>query len=157
MWVLAATTGMRRSELASVHYDLLDLEQGLLRIEDTRVVVDGKAQDSDGKSESGNRTISLDSFTVAALRTHLEMLREEQTAWGFEYHKSGYLFVYDDGRRPHPDTITHMFNRLVDAAGVPKIRLHDVRHTYATASLDNGIDIKIVSDRIGHANVAVTA
>jgi integrase len=61
-----------------------------------------------------------------------------------------------DGRPIHPDTITRRFNKLVDRAGVPVIRLHDVRHTYATLSLDAGVDPKIVSDRIGHANMAYT-
>ena len=56
----------------------------------------------------------------------------------------------------HPDTITARFSRLVDRAGVPRIRLHDVRHTYATMSLDAGVDPKIMSDRIGHANMAYT-
>lgn len=50
-----------------------------------------------------------------------------------------------------------MFNRLADRAGVPRIRLHDVRHTYATLSLNAGIDLKLLSDRLGHANVYVTA
>jgi integrase len=53
-----------------------------------------------------------------------------------------------------PDTITR--NRLVDRAGVPRIRLHDVRHTYATLSLDAGIDPKIVGDRVGDASMNVT-
>jgi integrase len=52
--------------------------------------------------------------------------------------------------------ITRRFDRLVDRAKVRRIRLHDVRHTYATLSLDSGIDPKIVSDRIGHANMAYT-
>jgi integrase len=78
-------------------------------------------------------------------------------ALGASYPNSGHLFVFEDGRCPHPDTITRHFNKLVDRAGVPMIRLHDVRDTYATLSLDAGVDLKIVSDRIGHANVAVTA
>jgi integrase len=56
----------------------------------------------------------------------------------------------------HADTITDRFNKLVDRAGVKRIRLHDVRHTYATTSLDTGVDPKIVADRIGHANMAYT-
>jgi integrase len=56
----------------------------------------------------------------------------------------------------HADTITDRFNRLVDRAEVKRIRLHDVRHTYATVSLDSGVDPKIVADRIGHANMAYT-
>lgn len=56
----------------------------------------------------------------------------------------------------HPDTITSRFNLLVDRAGTRRIRLHDVRHTYATLALDSGVDPKILSDRVGHANLNVT-
>jgi integrase len=56
----------------------------------------------------------------------------------------------------HPDTLTRRFNRLVDRAGVPRIRLHDVRHTYATIAMDAGVNPKLLSDRIGHANELVT-
>jgi integrase len=60
------------------------------------------------------------------------------------------------GERIHPDTLTRRFNRLVDRAGVPRIRLHDVRHTYATMAMDAGVNPKLLSDRIGHANELVT-
>jgi len=156
MWVLAATTGMRRSELAGVSRDTVSLEQGILFIEDTRVVVDGRAQDSDGKTEDSRRTISLDPFTVAALRKHIDMLEKERSAFGSSYPEHGKLMVFEDGRRLHPDTITSRFNRLVDLAGVRRIRLHDIRHTYATLARDLGVNGKIVTDRLGHANEAVT-
>lgn len=64
MWMLVATTGMRRSELAGAERRLLDLDAGTLAIEPTRVVVAGKPVDEDGKTESGQRTISLDPYTV---------------------------------------------------------------------------------------------
>lgn len=156
IWVLAATTGMRRSELAGAERELLDLDNATLEIADTRVVVYGKADKSDGKTESGRRVISLDPLTVAYLRRHLAMLDTEREAFGGSYHESGLLVCHPDGRPVHPDTITDRFNRLVDRAGVKHIRLHDVRHTYATTALDAGIDPKIVADRIGHANMAYT-
>jgi integrase len=156
MWVLAATTGMRRSELAGARRDMLDLDAGTLVIDDTRVVVAGQAIDSDGKSDSSWRTISLDPFTVTALRGHVEALDEERKAFGPDYPDHGKLMCFEDGRLLHPDTITRRFNRLVDRASVRRIRLHDVRHTYATVSMDAGIDPKIVSDRVGHANMSVT-
>jgi len=56
----------------------------------------------------------------------------------------------------HADTITRRFNRLVDLAGVRRIRLHVVRHTYATLSLDSGVHARIISDRIGHAHEVIT-
>lgn len=158
MWVLVATTGMRRSELAGAARRLVDLDNATLTMEDTRVVVGGKAQDSDGKTESSyGRTVSLDPVTVAYLRRHLAMLDRERKDHGTGYQDHGKLFCHPDGRLLHPDTITRRFNALVDRAGVPRIRLHDVRHTYATVALDNGEDLKVVSDRLGHANVTVTA
>jgi integrase len=156
MWVLAATTGMRRSELAGAERDMLDLDQGMLTVENTRVVVKGHATDSDGKTEGSRRTISLDPFTIAALRHYVEMIDGERATFGVGYPSHGKLMCFDDGRRLHPDTVTRRFNRLVDLAGVRRIRLHDVRHTYATLARDLGVDSKIVSDRLGHANESVT-
>ncbi len=86
----------------------------------------------------------------------MAMLEQEQAAWGPAYIPSGKLMSYEDGRPIHPDTITRRFNKLVDKAGVPRIRLHDIRHTYATLSMDAGITPKLLSDRIGHANLNVT-
>jgi integrase len=154
--VLAATTGMRRSELAGAEREFVDLENAVLEIGDTRVVVDGRADESDGKTPSGRRVISLDPLTVFYLRRHLAMLADERETFGENYQDAGKLVCHPDGRPVHPDTITTRFNRLVDRAGVRRIRLHDVRHTYATMALDAGIDPKIVSDRIGHANMAYT-
>jgi integrase len=134
IWVLAATTGMRRSELAGAERELLDLDGATLEIADTRVVVAGKADESDGKTESGRRVISLDPITVAYLRRHMAVLATEREAFGDDYHDSGLLVCHPDGRPVHHDTITDRFNRLVDRAGVKRIRLHDLRHTYATTS-----------------------
>ncbi|MGE0297208.1 MAG: tyrosine-type recombinase/integrase [Dehalococcoidia bacterium] len=156
LWVLAATTGMRRSELLGVHRDLVDVDAGTLRIDETLVSVAGRAVASDGKTEAGVRTVSLDPFTVAALRSHLAMIDEERAAFGTAYADDGWLFVWPDGRRPHPDSVTDRFNRIVDTAGVRRIRLHDVRHTYSTLSLDSGVEPKVLSDRVGHSNPAVT-
>jgi integrase len=156
MWVLAATTGARRSELAGAELDRLNLDAGELEFADTRVVVDGHAVDSDGKSDSGYRTVSLDAFTVAYLRRHVAMLARERELFGKGYNPAGKLCCHPDGTPIHPDTITRRFNRLVNQAGVPRIRLHDVRHSYVTACLDAGIPIKIISDRVGHAGSDVT-
>src|SRR5215469_7419508 len=74
LWVLEATSGMRRCELAGARRDLLDLEAGTLEIEPTRVVVDGKVIESDGKTENAQHTLALDPFTLAVLKVHIEML-----------------------------------------------------------------------------------
>jgi hypothetical protein len=101
----------------------------------------GRAEDSDGKTEASRRTISLDTFTVSALRE--------------DYQPSLLLFCHVTAgpcirtRSPDASTGRRSCRRAAD-------RLHDLRHTYATLSLDAGVHPKIVSDRVGHANMNVT-
>ena len=78
LWVLEATSGMRRCELAGLRRDLLDLAAGTLTIDTTRVVVDGKVIESDGKTENAQRVLALDPFTLAVLRIHVEKLDQER-------------------------------------------------------------------------------
>ena len=133
LWVLEATSGMRRCELAGAHRDLLDLAAGTLAIEATRVVVDGKVIESDGKTENAQHLVALDPFTLAALAAQVETLDREQKDLGPDYQDHGLLFCWENGTPPHPDTITRRFKKLSAAAGLPEIDLHDVRHSYATA------------------------
>ena len=156
LWVLEATSGMRRCELAGARLDLLDLDAGTLTIEVTRVVVDGRVIESDGKTENAQHVLALDPFTLAALKAHVEQLEQERREFGPGYHDHGVLFCWPDGRPPHPDTITRRFKKLAAAAGLPEIDLHDVRHSYATAGRDAKIDWKALSQRIGHSDVAFT-
>ena len=156
LWVLEATSGMRRCELAGARLDLLDLDTGTLSIEITRVVVDGRVVESDGKTENAQHVLALDPFTLAVLKTHVEQLARERRELGPDYQDHGVLFCWEDGRPPHPDTITRRFKKLAAAAGLPEIDLHDVRHSYATAGRDAKIDWKALSQRIGHSDVAFT-
>ncbi len=156
LWVLEATSGMRRGELAGARRELLHLDAGTLAIEETRVVVDGRVVESDGKTENAQRVIALDALTLAVLAGHVEMLDQERAKFGPGYHDDGLLFCWEDGKPLHPDTITRRFHKLAAAAGLPKINLHDVRHSYATAGRDAKIDWKALSSRIGHADVAFT-
>ena len=144
------TPGPRRAQR-----DALDLDP-MLAIKVTRVVVDGKVIESDGKTANAQHVLALDPFTLAMLRVHAEMLDQERAEFGPDYHDDGLLFYWENGRPPHPDTITRRFKRLAAAAGRPEINLHDVRHSYATAARDAKIDWKALSERIGHSDVAFT-
>jgi integrase len=165
LWVLEATSGMRRCELAgarrelldlNTRRELLDLNTGTLSMETTRVVVDGRVIESDGKTENAQHVLALDPFTLAVLKAHVETIDQERRELGPDYQDHGVLFCWEDGRPPHPDTITRRFKKLAAAAGLPEIDLHDVRHSYATAGRDAKIDWKALSHRIGHSDVAFT-
>src|SRR5262249_10490088 len=156
LWVLEATSGMRRCELAGTRCDLLDLDAGTLAIESTRVVVDGKVIESDGKMENAQHVLALDPFTLAVLKAHLARIDVERREFGPDYEDHGLQFCWENGKPPHPDTITRRFHKLSESADLPKINLHDVRHSYATAGRNARIDWKALSKRIGHSDVAFT-
>src|SRR5512132_2448123 len=73
-----------------------------------------------------------------------------------KWQDSGPVFTWPDGRPIHPERFSRWFEQHARAAGLPKIRLHDVRHSYATAALAAGVPAKVVSERLGHANIAIT-
>lgn len=159
LWVLVASTGMRRSELCGLRKDGLDLDDSggaTIRMKRTSVVAGGKVVAGGGKSPTSRRQVALDRYTAAVLREHLERQADERHAFGSQYVDEGRVFCWEDGRRIYPDTITEKFNALVDRAGLPLITLHDVRHSYATIALRSGAHPKIVSSRLGHASVAFT-
>lgn len=153
LWMLAATTGMRRGELAGLLSTDIDFDHGRLSPSGPRVSVDGKVQQSDTKTDAGHRVMALDPQTLRALKEYVAVWSEERYLLGQD---SKLLFVWPDGRPLHPDTLNALFYKHLAAAGLPRIRLHDVRHSYATAALKSGVSPKIISERLGHTNVAFT-
>jgi integrase len=100
--------------------------------------------------------VRLDRETVAALAAWRKRQAEERLAAGPAWQEHGLAFVDEAGRAPHPETITRWWREAVARARVTPIRLHDARHTAATMMLRAGVPVKVVSQRLGHADVAVT-
>jgi len=157
LWQLAMTTGMRRGELAGLRWQDVDLDAGSIRVSSARVVVNYAVVTGSPKSASSERTIGLDAGTVQALRTHRRRQLEERMAFGPEWPETGLVFVKEDGAPYHPDNLTRAFAAAARKAGLPAIRLHDVRHSYATAGLEAGVTMKVMSDRLGHSTISITA
>ena len=116
LWLLAASTGMRRGELLGLRWPDVDLGRARVAVRRSLVTVGHKVMVSEPKTAKGRRSVALDPATVAGLK-----------AW----HKH-------------------------QAADLPVIRLHDLRHTNATLALAAGIHPKVVQERLGHANIAIT-
>jgi integrase len=155
-WLLAATTGMRRGELLGLRWEDIDLDTGVVRVAQARVRAGNQVVAGEPKTARGRRTIALDPTTVAALRQHRKRQTEERLAAGPDYADSGLAFTMPGGTPIHPNRFSLWFRRHVRAAGLPAIRLHDMRHSYATAGLAAGVPPKVMSERLGHATVAFT-
>ena len=153
LFLLELTTGIRRGQICGRRWSGVDLDTGEITVHDNRVVVGGHARDkAGGKTRNADKTISIDRATLAALRRCRERQDGERELLGAAYNPGDYVFTFEDGRPPHPDTIRQRFDRLAAAAGLSRITFHDLRHSYATSALKAGLSPKVVSERIGHAD-----
>jgi len=156
MWRVLAMTGMRRGEVAGLRWDSVDLGAKTITVQRARVRVRGGVAEGPPKTNRGRRTIDLDDGTVDALVSWAALEVEERVAWGDEYQDGGWVFTWEDGRPLELTGISSRFARRSKAAGVPKLRLHDLRDTHATLLLKEGVAPHVVSQRLGHSSVAFT-
>jgi len=157
VWRLAAMTGMRRGELLGLRWTDIDFDRGLVTIQNTRIRAGNAVIEDTPKTMRSRRTISIDQRTIDALRRHKAQQNERRLLLGTDWkNEQGHVTVEPDGRPTHPLTFSRRFAALAKRAGLPRIRLHDVRHSYVVAARRSGSDIKTVSERIGHADTSVT-
>jgi integrase len=146
VWRLAASTGMRRGELVGLRWEDVELDRAALVVRQTRTMANRTVVTTTPKNGQP-RVIDLDADTVEALA----QLRAESEPSDHD------LVVRAPGGSPlHPDRLSELFCRLVRDSGLRPIRLHDLRHTHASLLLKAGVPLKVVSERLGHADPAFT-
>jgi len=157
LYVLALSTGMRRSEILGLKWEDVDLEVGYLQVRrGLTVSPSGGVEVDDPKRFSSKRKIDLGSKAVAALKAHRKRQAEEKLK-SPSWEERGFVFTTHQGGYLHPQTLyTAYFKPLRDRAGIPSIHFHDLRHTYATLALLNGVPVKVVSEVLGHKDVSTT-
>ncbi len=155
-WVLAATTGMRRGELLGLRWSDVDLDNRRLAVTQAVIAVGYEVLISEPKTSKSRRSIALDPATIAVLADHKDRQRHEQVAAGELWQGTGLVFTRQDGSVLHPHTLSYWFDKHSREAGLPPIRLHDLRHSYASAALSAGVHPKVVSERLGHSNIGIT-
>ena len=155
-WLLLASTGMRRGEVLGLSWSDVDLEGAQLAVRRTLVAVDMDVAFSQPKTQRSRRVVALDPTTVIALRAWRRRQLEDKVAHGPAYVDHGLVFTRADGRPHDPNDFSREFDRHIARLGLPRIRLHDLRHTWATLALQAGIHPKVVSERLGHSTIAIT-
>ncbi len=161
LWFLIATTGLRRAEALALRWTDLELDLQRLTIRQTVTVANGViVWQRNAKSDDSERTVVLDTRTVTVLIGHRRRQAEERLAagpaWSTQPQDHDLVFTRPDGIAIPPKRASQMFARQVDAAGLPRIGVHGLRHTWATLAVCAPVPIKVVSERIGHADPAVT-
>jgi len=157
LYELMLTTGLRRGEAIGLRWEDVDLEGSVLFVTQQITEVHGRAVVGTPKTKRGTRLVPLDAETVSMLRRHREAHDLERVAWGPAWNEAGLVFTREDGRLLRPEYATRHFQALAAAMGLPAIRLHDLRHTHASLALAAGVEMKVVSERLGHSQISVTA
>jgi integrase len=153
LW-LSAMTGMRRSELLGLRWTEIDFDKATVSINRGLVAIGYELHESRGKTDNSRRSIDLDPTTLTVLRGWRALQAAEYDAVGIN--DPGWVFAHAEGRPIHPHALSQTFERIARRAGVPVIRLHDLRHTHGTLLIKDLIPVKVVSERLGHANIAFT-
>lgn len=166
-----AMTGLRRGETCGLRWDDVDLDKNTVIVRQQLVEIDGTGikcefckgehrqfQFGKPKTASGeDRVVGIDAHTAGVLLAHRFAQDMERAEWGEAYVEHGLVFARENGQPYPPQYVTDQFNKLTKAAGVRSIRLHDLRHGQASLLLAAGVDLTIVSKRLGHSSIAITA
>ena len=145
LYYIELATGLRRGELLGLKWEDIDLAQGSLRVQRQIARINGEVIEGPLKTKNAYRTLPLSADAVG-------VLQEQRKKGG----SSPYVFPSPTGGPISPDSVLHMLHRVLKRAGLSKVRFHDLRHTFATLALQNGVDIKTVSSMLGHYDAGFT-
>jgi integrase len=154
-FLLALTTGMRQGEILGLRWKDIDVNNQTISIVQT-LSHKGQELSVGAKTESGNRQISIDEETLSQVLRLKHLYKEEMMASRPLYKDLDLVIRTTLGTPLSPRNLLRSFYSIIDKSGVKKIRFHDLRHTHASLMLRQGVNPKIVSERLGHANVRIT-
>ncbi len=183
MFHLMVFRGLRRGEVAGLPWSETNLTIGTVHINEQLVAAAYEVWEDTPKSDSGERTVSLDSQTHELLRLWQQRQQTERHDWNRAYEEwrqrqqrpnradepnsktekkhpwqeTGLVFTWEDGRAYHPEYLSQVFDRLIKKLDLPPVRLHDLRHCAATLSLAAGIHMKKIQALLGHSSYSLTA
>lgn len=157
LYLLIAHCGLRRGEAVGLRWQDVNLDGASIEIRQQIVQIGWEVSEGDPKTDAGERSVMIAAPVVKALKAH-RLDQEAQARFkGPHWTDSGLVFTDFDGTALHPAHVTDQFQILTREAGLPPIRLHDLRHGTATHALSAGVALKVVSEMLGHSTLGVTA
>ena len=152
----ALYTGMRLGELCGLRWCDVDLDMAFLSVVQALYKRSGVCKMVRPKSVHSRRRIALSPSLALLLREYKAEQQTQRILLGKLPARSDLVFSHFDGKPLDPSVVSHTFAKVLEKAGLPHIRFHDLRHTHATLLLKGGVHPKIVSERLGHANIGIT-
>ncbi|SFU39267.1 site-specific integrase [Alicyclobacillus macrosporangiidus] len=156
VFVLAITTGMRKTEILGLQWTDVDMERGYISIQRTLDYVKKQPVVKELKTDRSRRYVALPSLATEALGAQRALQAQDRLLLGPDYKVSDWVFTNEIGEPLSPNTVNTAWYRALRSVDVPRIRFHDLRHTHASLLLKQGVNPKVVSERLGHATVQIT-
>jgi integrase len=154
---VVVTTGMRHGELRALRWQDVDLDKKEIHVRYSSGWVPGYGNvQSEPKTKKGRRTIALHPFVVEALRSHRTEQLEQRLKAGAAWQDHDLVFPGRTGNYFNRPTLYKNFHKILAKAGLPRIRLHDLRHSAATILLAMGVNIRVVQEILGHSSISIT-
>ncbi|HEX3641737.1 MAG TPA: site-specific integrase, partial [Ktedonobacteraceae bacterium] len=155
--ILALTTGLRRGELLGLRWHDIDMKHRIMQIRRTANKYSGHGfVENDPKTKRSRRNIVLSDIALQALKEHHILQSEMKLKAGDKWQEQDLVFPNRSGKFLDPLTLQNQFHRLLEKAGLPRIRFHDLRHSAATILLTMGVHPKVVQELLGHGTIAMT-
>ncbi|MDD9265981.1 tyrosine-type recombinase/integrase [Paenibacillus sp. GCM10023248] len=155
VYALALLTGMRQGEILGLRWKDIDFEKKIITVSQT-LTHDGKTLKSGAKTVAGERTISMPQQLVTILKNHRKKYVEFRMAAEDFVDEDLVIYNLKNGGVVFPANLTATYIKNVKASGLPHIRFHDLRHTHATMLIEKNVNVKVISERLGHSKVGVT-
>ena len=155
-FLLILATGLRRGEALGLRWKDIDLQKGVINVKQQLVRVKGGFMFSDLKTELSRRMVAIDDDIVQELKEHMESQMLERQKNHQIYEKNDLVFCSEIGKPIPPRNFVRYFKAILKKAGLDEIRLHDLRHTYATMVLGQGISHKTLQENLGHYSASFT-
>lgn len=159
LFFVAVFTGMRQSEIIGLTWDCVDFDSGQIHLYRQYKAVRGQSNTYafTNLKNKQDRTFTATSSVMQTLRR----VKAKQAEWKIRHgplynNATGFVFSNELGGHLSTRTVQNQFKEIVIKMGLPQVRFHDLRHTYATLALQNGVDIKTISYYLGHSTVAFT-
>lgn len=153
---LAGYLGLRREEINGLQWDCVDFKERLIHITKVRTCAGSKEVMKAPKTEKSKRVLYITDELLDVLKKTKDNQDEYKDLLGDEYVDSGFLYVHDNGKPFRVNTLTEQFDKFLERNELPKIRLHDLRHTFASILYEAGVDLKAISEALGHSDLATT-
>lgn len=155
--ILALTTGIRRSELCAIRWSDINFKKKTLYIDNSLKVIEaGVIDEEKAKTQYSVRLINLNDETIKVLKEYKNWQDDYILSMGDKWQEEDRVFTSKYGGHMNPSTCTSILSKVVRKYDLPKITFHELRHTFATILNGKGVDVKAISELLGHADTSTT-